>query len=97
MKSLKILENKDGKIVVEVRVRKRKLSSDPYIQVGYSEVVEFLKSEGIKQGLHLVEGNLIGNHAENVPRVGKFVFIDPKLQKQTSNFNGLLQYDLSVW
>ena len=76
MKDIKILQNKEGKIVVEVKVAKRKLISDPYVQVGYGEVIEFLKSEGITQNLKLVEGQVLGNHAENIPRAGKFVLVD---------------------
>ena len=76
MKDLKILQNKEGKIVVEAKVAKRKLISDPYVQVGYGEVIEFLKSEGITQNLKLVEGQVLGNYAENIPRAGKFVLVD---------------------
>ena len=82
MKDLKILQNKDGKVIVEVKIKKRRLISDPYIQVGYSEVMEFLKSEGVNKELKLIKGSVLGNHADNIPRVGKFIFIDTNFEEK---------------
>ena len=82
MKDLKILQNKDGKVIVEVKIKKRRLISDPYIQVGYGEVMDFLKSKGINKQLKLVKGSLLGNHADNIPRVGEFVFIDTNFEEK---------------
>tara|TARA_B100000035_G_C21028672_1_gene567340 strand:+ start:2737 stop:3144 length:408 start_codon:yes stop_codon:yes gene_type:complete len=76
---MKITKNKD-QIIVDVKVKSRKLATDPYEVIDLGDVLTFLKSEGIDVSKDYIceKQIVVGNHAENLPLAGQFVFCKKK-------------------
>ncbi len=77
---MKISKNDGNNIVVDVRVKTRKLATDPYESIDFGDVVKFLEGEGIDVlNDYVCEKKLVvANHAENLPLSGQFVFSKKK-------------------
>ena len=84
---MKISKNDGSKIVVDVRVKKRKLATDPYETVDLGDVIKFLEKEGINvsEDYTCENQDVIGNHAENIPLSGQFVFSKKIVKKSLTS------------
>ncbi len=84
---MKISKNDGSKIVVDVRVKKRKLATDPYETVDLGDVIKFLEKEGINvsEDYTCENQDVIGNHAENISLSGQFVFSKKIVKKSLTS------------
>lgn len=77
---MKISKNDENKIIVDVKVKTRKLATDPYESISLGDVIQFLESKNIDVLNNYVcdQELTIGNHADNLPLSGQFIFFKKK-------------------